>query len=152
MAFKNWRNVQVTISDGDAPVNSIILVFDTDAALNIPGVVVNFLKDRGLLPISPETTDGEEQEMDGGWTLLPETLFAAAADIAAQLAFQALPFGWVSTTDNSDTLDVTITDGTDTLLAPDSVIRGNWSDGGVGGEAQVMAFTFRTPHNFPTVS
>lgn len=152
MSFKNWRDVQITVSDGDSPVNSEVLVFDTDANVNIPGVVVNFLRDRGALPSAPEVTKGDEGEMDGGWSLRPEDLFNAGAAIAAALALQGLPTGWVSTLTEADAFDIAITDGTDTMTFPDSIVRGNWSDGGDGGEAQEIAYTFRTPHMYPTLS
>lgn len=148
MAFKNFRNMQITAADGDSPVNTHNFTFDGDFSVDVPAEVVNILTDRGELPASPELVPGEEQPMTGSWVVKPESM----SGIAAEIALKGLPTGWVSTTDNADTIDIIVTDGTDTQTYPDSIVRGSWSEGGEGGVSQELSFTFTCPHNRPTLS
>jgi hypothetical protein len=91
--------------------------------------------------------------MTGGFTVLPENLFDdAPAETAADFALLGLPDGWVSTQSDVDSVDLEITDGVTVILLPDCVLRGNYTDSGPGGAAQPIAYTYISPHLYPTVT
>lgn len=152
MAFKNFRDIQITASDGTATPVTFVFTYDSDLALDMPGVVVNILKDRGVLPATPQFVKGADQEMTGAFTIKPEDIFDVGVAVAADFAFLGLPSTMTSTSTEADAVDLICTDGEDTWTLPDCIIRGSYADGGEGSDSQVINYTFTCPHVYPTMS
>lgn len=154
MARKTYRTGVITLKDGAGTPKTLVLTFDKDFTVDIPGVDIIINKDRGQLPAAPDMVLGDEQEITGGFSVLTDDITDAAAAalmdiINAQSGGGWVGANWVSTVSSPSGLfavDIVYNDGTGSFTLEDCIIRGKYTE----GEVNKIECTFVCPHPYPS--
>ncbi len=156
--MRNYRQGRIKVKDRSTPTaKELILIYDGNFSLDIPGVEVTAAKDRGELNGTPEFLLGDEKEMSA--TLEARIVGDMTDDDEATLMdILAGEFGtgyiasdWVSGSDICLTVDIEWDDNKGTghgFILLDCILRGKYTN---GADGNVIAATVMVPHAYPVL-